>query len=219
MSDFQVTVKEVDNVVVLATDGYLNNIGGEKISEICDEYLDKGKNMFLINLEKSTVVNWFSKKGLETLSCSDSIRAWLAGQNIEPTRDALIEGGRELRRNGGAGVLAEMLLEILDGKDAVVDSIRTPGEVEALRKRDDFMLIEIRANTETRWERLQSRARAGDPLDKETFMEQENAEAVAKDAAGQALNATAELADIVILNDGTEQELLSDLEELYMKLK
>tara|TARA_Y100000385_G_scaffold289016_1_gene357210 strand:- start:97 stop:639 length:543 start_codon:yes stop_codon:yes gene_type:complete len=168
---------------------------------------------------KSTVVNWFSKKGLETLSCSDSIRAWLAEQNIEPTRDALIEGGRELRRKGGAGILAEMLLDILDGKDAVVDSIRTPGEVEALRKRDDFMLIEIRANIETRWERLQSRARAGDPLDKETFMEQENAEAVAKDAAGQALNATAELADIVILNDGTEQELLSDLEELYMKLK
>ncbi|MFL2960263.1 MAG: hypothetical protein ACJZ4T_02000 [Candidatus Thalassarchaeaceae archaeon] len=42
---------------------------------------------------------------------------------------------------------------------------------------------------------------------------------MAKDAAGQALNATAELADIVILNDGTEQELLSDLEELYMKFK
>ena len=57
MADFQATVKEADNVVVLATDGYLNNIGGEKISEICDKYLDKGKNMFLINLEKSTVVN------------------------------------------------------------------------------------------------------------------------------------------------------------------
>ena len=57
MSDFQVTVKEVDGVVVIATDGYLNNIGGEKISEVCDEYMDKGKNTFLINLEKSTVVN------------------------------------------------------------------------------------------------------------------------------------------------------------------
>ena len=57
MSDFQVTVKEVDSVVVIATDGYLNNIGGEKISEVCDEYMDKGKNTFLINLEKSTVVN------------------------------------------------------------------------------------------------------------------------------------------------------------------
>jgi dephospho-CoA kinase len=168
---------------------------------------------------KSTIVNWFSNKGLKTSSCSDSIRAWLAEQDIDPTRDALIEGGRELRRKGGAGVLAEMLLEILDGEDAVVDSIRTPGEVEALRKRDDFILIEVRANTETRWERLQSRARPGDPLDKDTFIEQENAEAVAKDAAGQALNATAELADLVILNDGTEQELLSDLEELYMKFK
>ena len=168
---------------------------------------------------KSTIVNWFSNKGLKTSSCSDSIRAWLADQDIDPTRDALIEGGRELRRKGGAGVLAEMLLEILDGEDAVVDSIRTPGEVEALRKRDDFILIEVRANTETRWERLQSRARPGDPLDKDTFIEQENAEAVAKDAAGQALNATAELADLVILNDGTEQELLSDLEELYMKFK
>jgi len=168
---------------------------------------------------KSTIVNWFSKKGLETSSCSDSIRAWLAEQNIEPTRDALIEGGRELRRKGGAGILAEMLLEILDGKDAVVDSIRTPGEVEALRKRDDFILIEVRANTETRWGRLQSRARIGDPLDKETFLKQERAEAEAKDDAGQALNATAELADLVILNDGTEKELLDDLEELYQKLR
>ncbi|MDC3246982.1 hypothetical protein OAU60_01065 [Euryarchaeota archaeon] len=53
---------------------------------------------------KSTIVDWFSKKGLKTASCSDSIRAWLAEENIEPTRDALIEGGRELRRQGGGQV-------------------------------------------------------------------------------------------------------------------
>ena len=46
MSDFQVTVKEVDDVVVIATEGYLNNIGGEKISEVCDEHMDKGKVNF-----------------------------------------------------------------------------------------------------------------------------------------------------------------------------
>ena len=84
---------------------------------------------------KSTFVEWFSAKGLRSVSCSDSIRAWLAEQGIESTREALIEGGRELRRQGGGGVLAEMLLEILDGEDAVVDSIRTPAEVEALRER------------------------------------------------------------------------------------
>ena len=63
---------------------------------------------------KSTIVDWFSKKGLKTASCSDSIRTWLAAQNIEPTRDAFIEGGRELRRQGDAGILAEMLLEMLE---------------------------------------------------------------------------------------------------------
>ena len=168
---------------------------------------------------KSTIVDWFSKKGLKTASCSDSIRAWLAEKNIEPTRDALIEGGRELRRQGGAGILAEMLLEMLDGDNAVIDSIRTPGEVEALREREDFILVEVRASSDTRWERSQSRARAGDPLDRETFIKQEKAEAVAKDDAGQALNATAELADLVILNDGTEDELSKDLEELFIKLE
>ena len=167
---------------------------------------------------KSTIVNWFSEKGMKTSSCSDSIRTWLSEQNIEPTRDALIEGGRELRRQGGAGVLAEMLLEMLDGEDAVIDSIRTPGEVKALRERDDFILIEVKTSPDIRWERSQSRARAGDPLDRETFIKQEKAEAVAKDAAGQALNATAELADLVIINDGTEDELNKDLEEMFMKL-
>ena len=57
MSDFQVTVKEAGDVVVLTTDGYLNNIGGEKISEVCDSHMESGKNTFLINLEKTSVVN------------------------------------------------------------------------------------------------------------------------------------------------------------------
>ena len=51
------TVKEAGDVVVLATDGYLNNIGGEKISEVCDQHMENGKNTFLINLEKTSVVN------------------------------------------------------------------------------------------------------------------------------------------------------------------
>ena len=57
MSDFQVTVKEAGDVVVLTTDGYLNNIGGEKISEVCDSHMESGKNTFLIILEKTSVVN------------------------------------------------------------------------------------------------------------------------------------------------------------------
>ena len=167
---------------------------------------------------KSTFVEWFSAKGLRSVSCSDSIRAWLTEQGIESTREALIEGGRELRRQGGGGVLAEMLLDILSGEDAVVDSIRTPAEVEALRERGDFFLIEVRADQEARWERMSQRGRSGDPLDKEVFLKQELAEASSKDKAGQALDATAEMANVTVDNDGTLEELERKLGEVWSKL-
>ena len=61
---------------------------------------------------------------------------------------------------------------------------------------------------------MQERARDGDPINYETFLRQEDAEAVAEDSAGQALIATAELSDIVINNQGTLIQLYESLETL-----
>ena len=161
---------------------------------------------------KSTLVSWFAAKGLRSVSCSDSIRSWLAEQGVEATREALIEGGRDLRREGGPGVLAEMLLESLEGGDAVVDSIRTPAEVKALRSRGDFVLIEVRADED------QERARFGDPRDRDTFVAQEEAEVRADDESGQALDATASMADCLVINDGTIGDLEEKIERLWSEL-
>lgn len=57
MSDFSLTVKEEGDVVIIQTTGYLNNVGGEKISEVCYEKIDTGKNLFLLDLAGSKVVN------------------------------------------------------------------------------------------------------------------------------------------------------------------
>ena len=57
MSDFSLNVREKGDVVIIETNGYLNNVGGEKISEVCYEKMDGGKNKFLLNLENSKVVN------------------------------------------------------------------------------------------------------------------------------------------------------------------
>ena len=57
MSDFSLSVREQGNVVVIETTGYLNNVGGEKVSEACYEKMDVGKKHFLLNLENSKVVN------------------------------------------------------------------------------------------------------------------------------------------------------------------
>jgi hypothetical protein len=48
----------------------------------------------------------------------------------------------------------------------------------------------------------------------ETFVAQEEAELVAADDSGQALEATAELADIVIINDDDAESLRDALELL-----
>ena len=57
MSEFKLDVKEEGDVVVITTEGYLNNVGGEKIAEACYEKIESGKNNFLLNLERSSVVN------------------------------------------------------------------------------------------------------------------------------------------------------------------
>ena len=57
MSEFKLDIKEEGDVVVITTEGYLNNVGGEKIAEACYEKIEDGKNYFLLNLERSTVVN------------------------------------------------------------------------------------------------------------------------------------------------------------------
>jgi dephospho-CoA kinase len=164
---------------------------------------------------KTTIVEWLAAQGHIATSCSDSIRAHLQSQGLDITRDNLIQGGRDLRAAGGAGILAEMLRDAHQpDSDVAIDSIRTPAEVAALAERSEFRLIEVRALRDTRWQRLQDRGRAGDPTDWQTFVAQEEAELIAADDSGQALDATAALADILIDNEGDLAALHNALEAL-----
>ena len=75
-------------------------------------------------------------------------------------------------------------------------------------------MIEIRTSREVRWERLAARGRTGDAENFEQFVEQEESELVAHDESGQALIATAAMADVVIQNDGDVDELHGQLQAL-----
>tara|TARA_B100000700_G_scaffold289998_1_gene347758 strand:- start:177 stop:521 length:345 start_codon:yes stop_codon:yes gene_type:complete len=57
MADFSLTTRNEGNVVIIETSGYLNNVGGEQIAEVCYKEIDDGKTLFLLNLEQSKVVN------------------------------------------------------------------------------------------------------------------------------------------------------------------
>ena len=55
--DFSLTTRNEGDVVIIETNGYLNNVGREQIAQACYKEIDSGKKLFLINLENSKVVN------------------------------------------------------------------------------------------------------------------------------------------------------------------
>ena len=57
MSDFDIKVKEESGIIVVTTNGYLNNFGGEQVASICLQKISEGKRIFLVNLEKTDMVN------------------------------------------------------------------------------------------------------------------------------------------------------------------
>ena len=57
MPDFNIAVREQGDIIIVDTDGYLNNVGGEIIASECYSQIEKGKKNFVLNLEKSPVVN------------------------------------------------------------------------------------------------------------------------------------------------------------------
>jgi dCMP deaminase len=91
---------------------------------------------------KGVSAEYFKRSGFAGFSLSDMIRLEVKKSGHHITRETLIETGRKLRADGGASVLAELVLEKLDvDKNYVIDSIRNPAEVKTLKRRKDFLLL------------------------------------------------------------------------------
>jgi dephospho-CoA kinase len=138
-------------------------------------------------------------------SLSDEVRHEATGRGLDHSRDTLIRMGVEMRARHGPGALARRVLPRL-GPLSVVDSIRNPGEVEVLRGVPRFLLLGIDAPQELRFQRSVLRGRLGDGATLEEFARKEEREN-SSTQAGQQLLATLALADIVVDNKGTIEDL------------
>ncbi|KAN0033754.1 hypothetical protein ACTFIV_000219 [Dictyostelium citrinum] len=176
---------------------------------------------------KSTVCNFYKNKGFIVISLSDIIRKTLKERNVPETRDNLINLGNELRNKSGAGVLANLTIEKLNGNtNYVIDSIRHPDEVNSFRNKFNrdgkklFNLIGIDSSVETRFQRIQSRKREGDTTTLEEFMSVEKREMNNPDPKGQQVSKVLEMCDYKISNNlgQTLDDLLNELNDLEIKL-
>lgn len=157
---------------------------------------------------KGTVAEQLVARGFRYHSLSDVLREELAARGIPESREALTVVGNELRTDGGPDVLARRIqARLQDGGDHVVDSIRNPAEVDALREVPGFFLLGVDADRTTRFERLRARGRQGDPTSFEQFVALEDRETHSVDPTSQRLAATFDLADEIVRNDGAIEAL------------
>jgi dCMP deaminase len=152
-------------------------------------------------------------------SLSDIIRDEAKKRGLPPARDNLIAIGNELRETEGPAILAKRTVaKIRNMPQAIVDSIRNPYEIEELRKSlKDFKLIGVTASPEVRFERAQSRGRAGDGATLKEFIAKEEKENTANEKAQQ-LNRCFETADFKIDNSGSVEELYKKMSDLLKEL-
>ena len=164
---------------------------------------------------KTSGADYLKERGFLYLSLSDEIRLELAERDESPSRENLTRVGNELRARFGSAVLARRVkAQLAPDSDYVIDSIRNPSEVAALRELPGFRLIHFDAPRAERYRRAVERRDERTPLSFEEFAEQEGREMESPDQTTQQLRATFRLADEAVLNAGSLDELREKLDRL-----
>ncbi len=165
---------------------------------------------------KGEVARILVEGGFEYHSLSDELREELRRRGVAESRQTLIQWGTRLRAEYGRDVLARRVAQrFTQGLNQVVDSIRNPEEVHCLRGLEGFFLVRVEAPLEVRFARAAARARGGDTLDLAAFQEAEARELASEDPAAQQLLETFALADFVVVNDGTLDDLRERVREVF----
>ena len=161
------------------------------------------------------------EQGFKWFSFSDVLREEAKLRGLEINRKALQDLGDELRKTGGTGAIAKKIMEqFVEGENYVVGNIRNPGEVEELKKLNDFFLIKVDASLEIRFERIKSRNRDDDVLDFSEFKKVEERDlGIGQEEHGQRHADVFELADFEIINEGTEEDLRKEIEAILSLIK
>lgn len=170
---------------------------------------------------KGTVVDYLVKeKGFVHFSVRQFLLDEIRKRNLSENRDSMVMVANELReRNTPSYITDQLYLQaVKTGKNAVIESIRTPGEIDSLRKKGNFYLIAVDADTKTRFERIRKRNSETDQIDFDTFIKNEEREMTSADVNRQNLKKCREMADFILLNDETVGELYEKVEEVFLEI-
>jgi dephospho-CoA kinase len=170
---------------------------------------------------KGTVAEYLVReKGFAHYSARDFIVEEVKRRNMPTDRNSMIIVGNELRKEYGPAYVLEQLYALANaaGGDAVLESVRTTGEVTGLRQYDDFYLIGVNASQPIRYERALQRKSSTDQISFAEFITLEEREMQSQDPGVQNIAAVLRLADSVLTNETTQQALFVNIEELLTRI-
>lgn len=171
---------------------------------------------------KGEVAKFFREKNFSYFSLSDRVREEAKARNLELERETLQNIGDDLRKKYGNNVLALRTTEMIKENDnnIVIDSIRNPGEAISLKEKLNIFIIGITAPREIRLNWFLKRSRESDPKTKEDFYKvDERDSGEGQEAHGQQVGACLKMADLIVENIGTLEELNNKIKAIFYKLK
>src|SRR3989339_405933 len=171
---------------------------------------------------KGEIAKILSARGYTYISLSDIVREEATKRGLPHAREHLQNVGNDLRRQSGAGVLGIRVRETVEkapAGDWVIDGIRNPAEQEELRHLPGFQMVAVTAQPNVIVERLVARGREGAALTREEILERLSRESgVGEQPDGQQVRKCIELADYLIINEGTLEELRKKFEHFLQLL-
>ncbi len=174
-----------------------------------------------IGAGKGTIVDYLTKHhGYRHFSVRGYLTKIIEERGLELNRDSLVAVANELREKNTPSFIAEELYREAkeSGVDCIIESIRTIGEVNALRNKPNFTLFAVDADQRLRYERIVERASATDKISYETFVENEKREMTSDDPNKQNLSACMQLSDYRFVNDGSFDELYKQIDTVLQKI-
>lgn len=169
---------------------------------------------------KGTVVEYLVKeKGFLHYSVRDFLLEEIRRRELPENRDSLTNVANELRAEHGPSYVTDQLFMQAreDGRDCIIESIRTPGEVFSLREKGKFILLAVDADPDIRFQRILQRGSVTDHVTRDTFLANESREMTTDDPNKQNLRACIEMADFRLCNNGQLPDLFAQTEDFLRK--
>ncbi len=164
---------------------------------------------------KGTIVDCLvNEKGFIHYSVRDYLIKEIEKRNLAVNRDTMTSVANDLRAKNSPSFVTDQLYKQakISGKNCIIESIRTPGEIISLKEKGSFYLFAVDADPKLRYERIKLRNSETDHISFDVFMENEKREYSSTDPNKQNLKKCIEMADFVFQNNGTIEKLCVEVE-------